>query len=202
MDKPQKLNISPYSAHQATALRRISTAGLVERGFTIIEVMIVLAIAALILLVVFLAVPALQRSQRNNARKSEASRMAASVVSFTSNNATGTLPQTGGAAPSDCATLINDTATLATYSFTLPAACPAAVATLLSSATLTANQLLIVTAPATGNAPAAVTNTMILYDAAQCNGTSGVTATPGRRAALFYSLETGSGWAWGCVNPQ
>jgi prepilin-type N-terminal cleavage/methylation domain-containing protein len=32
-----------------------------EKGFTIIEVMIVLAIAGLIMLVVFLAVPALQR---------------------------------------------------------------------------------------------------------------------------------------------
>jgi prepilin-type N-terminal cleavage/methylation domain-containing protein len=37
-----------------------------EAGFTIIEVLIVLAIAALILLIVFLAVPALQRNARNN----------------------------------------------------------------------------------------------------------------------------------------
>jgi prepilin-type N-terminal cleavage/methylation domain-containing protein len=34
-------------------------------GFTIIEVMIVLAIAGLILLIVFLAVPALEREARN-----------------------------------------------------------------------------------------------------------------------------------------
>ncbi|HPW47952.1 MAG TPA: prepilin-type N-terminal cleavage/methylation domain-containing protein, partial [Candidatus Saccharibacteria bacterium] len=33
-----------------------------QKGFTIIEVLIVLAIAALILLIVFLAVPALQRN--------------------------------------------------------------------------------------------------------------------------------------------
>jgi prepilin-type N-terminal cleavage/methylation domain-containing protein len=33
-----------------------------QQGFTIIEVLIVLAIAALILLIVFLAVPALQRN--------------------------------------------------------------------------------------------------------------------------------------------
>jgi prepilin-type N-terminal cleavage/methylation domain-containing protein len=38
-------------------------------GFTIIEVMIVLAIAGLILLIVFLAVPALQRNSRNYQRK-------------------------------------------------------------------------------------------------------------------------------------
>ena len=42
-------------------------------GFTIIEVMIVLAIAALILLIVLLAVPALQRQFRNTAIKNDAS---------------------------------------------------------------------------------------------------------------------------------
>jgi prepilin-type N-terminal cleavage/methylation domain-containing protein len=40
-----------------------------QQGFTIIEVLIVLAIAALILLVVFLAVPAMQRSARNEQRR-------------------------------------------------------------------------------------------------------------------------------------
>ena len=42
-----------------------------NQGFTIIEVMIVLAIAGLIMLIVFLAVPALQRNQRNTARKQD-----------------------------------------------------------------------------------------------------------------------------------
>ena len=40
-----------------------------NQGFTIIEVMIVLAIAGLILLIVFLAVPALQRNGRNTTKK-------------------------------------------------------------------------------------------------------------------------------------
>ena len=43
-----------------------------SEGFTIIEVMIVLAIAAMILLVVLLAVPALQRNSRNTAVKTDA----------------------------------------------------------------------------------------------------------------------------------
>lgn len=43
-----------------------------ERGFTIIETLIVLAIAGLILLIVFLAIPALQRNSRNNERKQDA----------------------------------------------------------------------------------------------------------------------------------
>ena len=58
-----------------------------KRGFTIIEVMIVLAIAGFILLMVFLAVPALQRNSRNNARRNDAAAIAASVTSFMDNHA-------------------------------------------------------------------------------------------------------------------
>lgn len=46
-----------------------------KSGFTIIEILIVLAIAGLILLMVFLAVPTLQRNSRNNARNDEAARI-------------------------------------------------------------------------------------------------------------------------------
>jgi prepilin-type N-terminal cleavage/methylation domain-containing protein len=54
-------------------------------GFTIIEVLIVLAIAGLIMLIVFLAVPALQRNQRNNARNADASRISAAVAECLAN---------------------------------------------------------------------------------------------------------------------
>ena len=57
-----------------------------KRGFTIIEVLIVLAIAGLILLVVLLAVPALQRNARNTATKNDASALAGGVSEFKSNN--------------------------------------------------------------------------------------------------------------------
>jgi prepilin-type N-terminal cleavage/methylation domain-containing protein len=62
-----------------------------QQGFTIIEVLIVLAIAALILLIVFLAVPALQRNSRNNSRNNDAARVAALVNDYVANHA-GTLP--------------------------------------------------------------------------------------------------------------
>ena len=62
-----------------------------QDGFTIIEVLIVLAIAGLIMLIVFLAVPALQRNARNTARKSDASHLASAVNDFISNNG-GQLP--------------------------------------------------------------------------------------------------------------
>lgn len=63
-----------------------------EDGFTIIEVLIVLAIAGLIMLIVFLAVPALQRTSRNTQRKNDASAVASSLANFISNNG-GTLPK-------------------------------------------------------------------------------------------------------------
>lgn len=52
------------------------------KGFTIIEVVLVLAIAALIFLMIFVALPALQASQRDTARKNDASIVASGVVKF------------------------------------------------------------------------------------------------------------------------
>lgn len=57
-----------------------------NEGFTIIEVLIVLAIAGLILLVVFLAVPALQRNSRNTQRRSDVSRVLGSAQEVLNNN--------------------------------------------------------------------------------------------------------------------
>lgn len=64
-------------------------------GFTIIEVLIVLAIAGLILLIVFMAVPALQRNSRNTQRKNEVASALGAVSEFVSNN-NGKLPVTSG----------------------------------------------------------------------------------------------------------
>jgi prepilin-type N-terminal cleavage/methylation domain-containing protein len=57
-----------------------------EKGFTIIEVVLVLAIAGLIFLIVFLAVPALQRGQRDQQRKQDVGRIISSVQSWKSNH--------------------------------------------------------------------------------------------------------------------
>lgn len=59
------------------------------KGFTIIEVVLVLAIAGLIFLMVFIALPALQRSQRDSARKSEVGTVASAITSYQSNNRNG-----------------------------------------------------------------------------------------------------------------
>jgi len=56
------------------------------KGFSIIEVVLVLAIAGLIFLMVFVALPALQAGQRDTARKNDVSAVGAAVNSFASAN--------------------------------------------------------------------------------------------------------------------
>lgn len=64
-----------------------------KQGFTIIEVVLVLAIAALIFLMVFIALPALQRNQRDTARKTILGKVTSGITSYQSNHR--------GANPSD-----------------------------------------------------------------------------------------------------
>lgn len=62
-----------------------------KQGFTIIEVVLVLAIAALIFLMIFVALPALQRNQRDTARKNDAGVVSSALGTYRSNNS-GSLP--------------------------------------------------------------------------------------------------------------
>lgn len=57
-----------------------------QRGFTIIEVVLVLAIAGLIFLMVFLALPALQRGQRDIQRREDLSRISTQINSYSTNS--------------------------------------------------------------------------------------------------------------------
>ncbi len=66
-----------------------------KKGFTIIEVVLVLAIAALIFLMIFIAFPALSRGQANTSRKNDASAIAAAINTYRTNH-NGTLPDTYG----------------------------------------------------------------------------------------------------------
>lgn len=56
-----------------------------KEGFTIIEVVLVLAIAGLIFLIVFTALPQLQRSRRDTQRKRHAELLLASLVTYEGN---------------------------------------------------------------------------------------------------------------------
>ena len=66
-----------------------------NQGFTIIEVILVLAIAGLIFLMMFIALPALQRSQRDSRRRDDISILLKKLKDFQTNNR-GALPNSAG----------------------------------------------------------------------------------------------------------
>ena len=71
-----------------------------KQGFTIIEVVLVLAIAGLIFLMVFVALPALQRSQRDTQRRQDYADLLSSITSYMTNN-NGSLPGDSATLPAD-----------------------------------------------------------------------------------------------------
>jgi len=156
-------------------------------GFTIIEVLIVLAIAGLIMVVVFLAVPALQRSGRNNALNTDANNTLTAVGNYVSNN-NGTLPT----AASLSGNVITITGPSGSNSETAKVDSGTAGVSFYSGsqlATTTAGSIMIVTGKD-----------------AQCNSTaSGLAASGGagtaspRSYAVLYVAESGSGNILKCV---
>jgi prepilin-type N-terminal cleavage/methylation domain-containing protein len=146
-----------------------------NQGFTIIEVLIVLAIAGLILLIVFLAVPALQRNSRNTQRKNDVAAAGAAITEYVNNN-NGQLPATCSGAASGCAAWsanaklgLYDAAT-ANFSFTRNAA---------------------------ASAPAGVSDASVLrlYSNSKCNNNDSTTAGANPRSLIaLYSVETGGGF--------
>lgn len=98
-----------------------------QRGFTIIEVVLVLAIAALIFLMVFIALPALQRSQRDTARKNDVSIVASAVSSWQGNNRATTGWPTGAQVQSYATNVSGNTTTINVKPVVTAAITPATV---------------------------------------------------------------------------
>jgi prepilin-type N-terminal cleavage/methylation domain-containing protein len=144
-----------------------------EEGFTIIEVLIVLAIAGLILLVVFLAVPALQRNSRNTQYRNEASRFL-SAYSEVSSNAGGSVLSTA-----------DDVV---------------AVEAAANNKNLT--ELTIATETG-GSAPGAgVTNAALIRTGAKCSApnSSDTNAGSSRQVAILFNVETSGGTQAQCID--
>lgn len=68
------------------AIKLNKNQNLTKKGFTIIEVVLVLAIAGLIFLMVFLALPALQQSQRDAQRKQDIAMVVTALHNWKANN--------------------------------------------------------------------------------------------------------------------
>jgi len=71
-------NVTPSHSSRSGIINRQPK----QRGFTIIEVALVLAIAGLIFLVVFLALPALQNSQKDTARRQDVARVISALQAY------------------------------------------------------------------------------------------------------------------------
>lgn len=154
-----------------------------EKGFTIIEVVLVLAIAGLIFLMVFIALPALQRSQRDTQRKNDLSRAQTAVASYASNNR--------GALPTFNAAFISQYLTpTASDSFIDPAGAstgtPAAT-TYTFTVSGTGTQPVLA-----GKFDSATNQNAVYYTTGSVCGTSGDTVAAGsRKVAIRMYLEGG-----------
>lgn len=148
-----------------------------KKGFTIIEVVLVLAIAGLIFLMVFVALPALQSGQRDNARRNDASLIATSITNYQSANRGNnpTVAQIRTALGGTAATLPN-----------------------LSNNT---NLLNVVTPPASGITTIADDETAVVMYGRKCasaepNGRVTTTAGNSRQFAVAVRLEGNGGQAF------
>jgi prepilin-type N-terminal cleavage/methylation domain-containing protein len=152
-----------------------------EKGFTIIEVVLVLAIAGLIFLMVFIALPALQRNQRDTQRKQDMSRLITALTSYTSSNRA-SLPTVWGTFESNYLTVNNDT-------FIDPAGA--------SSAQGTAAMYVLTVGPtvATQNTATYKTSQNVIFYTinATCGTASDTTAKSGTRSVAFQLALEGGG---------
>jgi prepilin-type N-terminal cleavage/methylation domain-containing protein len=140
-------------------------------GFTIIEVLIVLAIAGLIMLIVFLAVPALQRNSRNTATKNDVQNVLGGIAEFQGAN-NGRMPDTiGGTGKIDYALTSGGNATSIN----------------VQGSTLVTSSKTTTTVPATVNAGEIL---VVIGKKCPTSGNSLVSST--RAAAAIYSIETSS----------
>lgn len=147
-----------------------------SRGFTIIEVMIVLAIAGLILLIVFLAVPALQRNARNTTLKNDASAVAAGITEYVSNN--------DGAYPAAAAASISQSGA----TITVGSAGATVNAKVNGSTTVTS----VTGAVNSGNIGNGNVKVWFRHDCTNAPNT--------RQAAVWYGVETAGGTTAVCID--
>lgn len=151
-----------------------------DKGFTIIEVVLVLAIAGLIFSMVFIALPALQRSQRDTQRKQDLSRAMTAVTNYAGNNR--------GSLPTDWNSFMSQYLTTAGDSFIDPAGRNSGQDSQLKTYTFVQNTAVDLTEGFNSD----TTQNVIYYTTSSVCGTGGsVTKSGSRKVALRMYLEGG-----------
>lgn len=158
-----------------------------NKGFTIIEVVLVLAIAGLIFLMVFIALPALQSGQRDTARKQDVGNVGTAINNYSSANR-GKIPTTAQ---------LSGNATGAPGAGFLQS-----VSDNVTRVVITGTQI----APATAGGKTATDGVVNVYIGTRCGDVNGadkkivnVTAGSARQYTIVTLLETGGGQAY-CQN--
>lgn len=149
-----------------------------QKGFTIIEVVLVLAIAGLIFLMVFIALPALQRTQRDTQRKNDMGRVETALSSYQSNNR--------NALPTDWTTFMQNYLLVGSDSFQDPSFGSYLFIDQGANSTY-----------ATPTVPVSQTGEIWVFEKATCDGESVKATTSTRQVAFAMKLEGGGVY---CVN--
>ena len=149
-----------------------------KSGFTIIEVVLVLAIAGLIFLMVFVALPALQRSQRDTQRRDDMARFMSQLAQYQSNNG-GKVPTATKAGYDD---FIDKYLRVQNDSFVDPSGADYNAASVtVCSGSSNCNQASVADDYKSGN--------IRVYTNAKCNGENPEYIKGDRKIAITYKLE-------------
>lgn len=143
-----------------------------QKGFTIIEVILVLAIAALIFLMVFIALPALQRGQRDTARKQDVGDVASAITNYTSNNQ--------GQFPTASSYTKDSSSTFAKYIFG-------------GDKVVSGNTTTVVVESANHGTGGGTDGQIEVWPGGKCGADGAVTAGTAKSTAITTRIETGGG---------
>lgn len=174
-------------------MRRTRTGDL--GGFTIIEVVLVLAIAGLIFLMVFIALPSLQRAQRDTQRRTDLGRVQDQIVQYQTNNK-GKLPTATGAGTK--LNPLDGDLSLPTCGSNTPAAC--FIRNYMNSVHASENEFVDpdgwsygISFETLGNGEERVQNEfdhmIYVYEHARCDGEKAIYSNGSRDFAIVYRLE-------------
>lgn len=152
-----------------------------HKGFTIIEVLIVLAIAGLIMVVVFLAVPALNRNSHNSQYKTEASNLMGAYQEVSNNKAGAALTASGNDVTNSDALAVETAANVKTL-----------------------KDVSIVTATTSAPSPEPIVGAGVFVTGAKCSAANSnattLTGATSRSVSFVYSIEAASGSTYQCID--